>query len=359
MSWFASNSLTIRLVLVLLGALGVSQAINTALGAYLKRDGFDRLMIAEASEQYALQIVGLAAAPDADLPLATARPLSGSDQVARGAESLFAALDLRSDASLEATLRQNLQARGHDPLELRAVYIEADIYDKLEVLSDERLGGPKPPMVTLIAGRFAGIEGWVNARLRSSPPPPPISFQDVAVDFATVGGIGLVGLLVVISQVRAALRSLRDAAEQVGPSGLSRSVPAQGPTEFHAVFDAFNRMTRRVQELLTEKDVMLGAIGHDLRTPLTSLRLQIEKMEPGEQRDRAVETLETTAALLDDILELARSGSTERPGRPFDIGAIVTDVVLDAQDRGQDVQVAVHGRVIAPCRPDSLRRAVQ
>ncbi len=353
------NSLTIRLVLVLLGALGISQAINTAVGASLKRNGFDQLMIAEASDQYALQVVGLVASPGAQLPLATRRPLSGSDKIEISDASLFSTIDVDADLTVETTIQRDLSRAGVTPVGLKAVYIQSDIYDNLQGSAEGRLGGPEPPMVTLIAGRFKGIEGWVNARLRSSPPPPPVSLQDVILDFATVGGIGLLGLVIVISQVRGALRSLRDAAEQVGPSGLLSPIPPQGPDEFYAVFDAFNRMTQRVQELLTEKDVMLGAIGHDLRTPLTSLRLQIEKMQSGERRDKAIETLETTAALLDDILELARSGSVEIPQRPFDIGAITTDVVLDAQDRGQDVDILVHGRVVAPCRPESLRRAIQ
>ena len=359
MTVFQLNSLTIRLMLVLLGALVISQAINTFLNIYLTHHGYERMMVAEASEQYALQVAGLISAPEVSLPIKTARPLTGPDHVWSSAESQFKQEPEGADPDIHQRIEQELTARGISPLELTVEYTPSSVYAGHEAPAESRAGAPPPPKVTVIAGRFDGIEGWVNARLWSSPPPPPLSFHHIALDIGIVAGIGMLGLLVVTSQVRVALRSLRNATEQVGSEGVTAPLVPNGPFEFQSVFSAFNQMTARVQELLTEKDVMLGAIGHDLRTPLTSLRLQMELLEPSERRDRMIETLETTVLLLDDILELARSGSGEPPATVFDIGAIVTDVALAARDRGEDVEVDVDGQVAAPCRPDSIRRMVQ
>lgn len=155
------------------------------------------------------------------------------------------------------------------------------------------------------------------------------------------------------------LRDLAAAAGHVGASGEPQQVSARGPGDVQQTIEAFNAMSRRVTQLLREKDVMLGALGHDLRTPLASLRIRLEAMEPETERLKAIRTIEEASDLLEDILELSRQGKSSEPERRMDVSAIVQDVVEDYAETGAAVSVNVAQRAVAACRPVLLRRALR
>ena len=129
--------------------------------------------------------------------------------------------------------------------------------------------------------------------------------------------------------------------------------------EVREAFEAFDRMEKRVTDLLVEKDVMLGAIGHDLRTPLTSLRLRIEQMDPEHMRRNAIEAVDQMAKLLGDILDLANLGSAAEQPALYDLTSLVSDVVSDYQERRDAVVLNPSKRIISYCRPSSVRRMLE
>jgi signal transduction histidine kinase len=114
-----------------------------------------------------------------------------------------------------------------------------------------------------------------------------------------------------------------------------------------------------VSQLLGEKDVMLGALGHDLRTPLASLRIRIETMEPEAERQKAIRTIEEASRLLEDILELARQGRSSEPVQTIDISILVQDIVEDYAETGAPVTLASYERSPVVCRPVLFRRALR
>src|SRR5215510_909022 len=118
-------------------------------------------------------------------------------------------------------------------------------------------------------------------------------------------------------------------------------------------------MSLRVSQLLGEKDVMLGALGHDLRTPLASLRIRIETMEPEAERLKAVRTIEEASQLLEDILELARQGRSSEPVQTIDISVLVQDIVEDYSETGAPVTLTSVDKAPVACRPVLFRRALR
>ena len=88
----------------------------------------------------------------------------------------------------------------------------------------------------------------------------------------------LTAALWIVGRLSRPLRELATAAGQVGDTGEPQQVIPRGPGDVQQTIHAFNAMSRRVSQLLREKDVMLGALGHDLRTPLSSLRIRLESM---------------------------------------------------------------------------------
>ncbi|MFT3724686.1 MAG: HAMP domain-containing sensor histidine kinase [Hyphomonadaceae bacterium] len=169
----------------------------------------------------------------------------------------------------------------------------------------------------------------------------------------------LAAALWIASRLARPLRDLTAAAQQVGAAGEPQEVKVQGPGDVRQTLEAFNAMSRRVSQLLGEKDVMLGALGHDLRTPLASLRIRIESMEPEAERQKAARTIEEASKLLEDILELARQGKSKEPVQAMDVSILVEDMVEDYAETGSPVSLAASEKSPAACRPVLLRRALR
>ena len=155
------------------------------------------------------------------------------------------------------------------------------------------------------------------------------------------------------------LRDLTRAAEGFEGRGPAEPVTPRGPSDVRRAVEAFNAMNRRTLALLDEKDRMLGAIGHDLRTPLASLRIRAENMGPEEERERLVATVEEMAATLEDILTLARTGRAREPVRPVDLAALADALVEEYRELGRPAAFQPSPRAVLAVQPNLLRRALR
>jgi signal transduction histidine kinase len=155
------------------------------------------------------------------------------------------------------------------------------------------------------------------------------------------------------------LRDLTRAAEDFRGHAPAQPVTPRGPADLRRAVEAFNAMNRRTLALLDEKDRMLGAIGHDLRTPLASLRIRAENMGPEEERERLAATVDEMAATLEDILTLARTGRAREPVRPVDLAALADAVVEEFRELGRPAVFAESPRAVLAVQPNLLRRALR
>ncbi|OGS53693.1 MAG: hypothetical protein A3J40_09835 [Erythrobacter sp. RIFCSPHIGHO2_12_FULL_63_10] len=137
------------------------------------------------------------------------------------------------------------------------------------------------------------------------------------------------------------------------------AMEASGPQDIRLLIEAHNAMAARIGTMLSEKDVMLGAIGHDLKTPLAALRVRIESVEDGEQRARMAQGIEDITATLDDILSLARVGRPSDRIEPTELSALVAGVVEEFEDMGDDVVLRSSHRIALPLRSTWIRRALR
>ncbi len=143
-----------------------------------------------------------------------------------------------------------------------------------------------------------------------------------------------------------------------------------GPADIRRLVAAHNAMEARIAGMLDEKDVMLGAIGHDLKTPLAALRVRVESVPDDVQRARMADTIEDITRTLDDILSLARVGriglgsggaaSGANGAEPVDLGALVDNVVEEFEDLGDPVTVTPPPkRLVATVQEIWLKRAMR
>ncbi len=172
-------------------------------------------------------------------------------------------------------------------------------------------------------------------------------------------GIILLPVLWIGRRISRPLRDLTRAAEHFDPREPGDPIPEQGPLDVSALIAAFNALRLRIGAMLEEKDRMLGAIGHDLRTPLAALRVRIESVEDEQDRLRMADTIAEMNKTLEDILSLARVGRPSEAETDVDLNALVDAVVADFHDLGQDVTFEESGRLRLKLRPSLMRRAVR
>ena len=171
--------------------------------------------------------------------------------------------------------------------------------------------------------------------------------------------IVLLPVLWIVRRMSRPLRDLRAAAESFRPGEPGIALSVRGPDDVAALVAAFNALRLRVTAMLDEKDRMLGAIGHDLRTPLAALRVRIESVEDDTDRTRMADTIAEMNRTLDDILSLARLGRPSEPPTDVDLAALVDAVVEDFRDIGNNVTFVEAGRLRMHLRPSLIRRAVR
>jgi signal transduction histidine kinase len=117
-------------------------------------------------------------------------------------------------------------------------------------------------------------------------------------------------------------------------------------------------MRERLERYVRDRTAMLAAIAHDLRTPITSLRLRAEFIEDEEVRARVLETLAEMQAMAEAVLAFARGDAESEPTRATDVTALAESVVEDVAASGRDAAFLESPAVTLKCRPFALKRAL-
>jgi signal transduction histidine kinase len=199
---------------------------------------------------------------------------------------------------------------------------------------------------------------WLNGRFLSVRPSSYFISRLIIAELILFGTVLTVTLVLAMRLARPLAR-LASASDQIGPDGRAAPVPEKGPRDVRAAIRSFNAMTARVSDLLREKDRMLGAIGHDLRTPIASLRIRAEAVEPEAERAKIVETLEDMTRMVEEILELARLGRSDEEFKLTDIAALADAVVEEFQELGKDVTFHDSPRAVVRIQPVLVRRLLR
>lgn len=199
---------------------------------------------------------------------------------------------------------------------------------------------------------------WLNGRM-FTPRPDPWIWLRLAGSTLLIYLILLAAVVLIAIRLGRPLKDLTAAAKSFEGRGEAPKVEERGPADVRRALVAFNAMSERVSAMLDEKDRMLGAIGHDMRTPLASLRIRVESMEPLAEREKVIETLEEMSAMLEETLALARAGRATETVRLIDLNALADAVVEEFVTLGQPVEMAAGDRVVAEVRPNLLRRALR
>ncbi|MCV2219802.1 ATP-binding protein [Thauera sp. Sel9] len=153
-------------------------------------------------------------------------------------------------------------------------------------------------------------------------------------------------------------KALADAAERVSRGERIDPLPVSGPAELREATAAFNTMQERLTRFVSDRTAMLAAIGHDFRTPLASLRLQVELLDDEAVRQPMRRILDTMRDMIDETLRFARDDSVREPTREVDLSVLVVQAGEERVSLGQPVSWRVPETLPYRCRPLALSRAL-
>lgn len=202
---------------------------------------------------------------------------------------------------------------------------------------------------------------WLN--IRAQLPAPRIWHSEnflLAFLGMTAAAAGLI--LWAVTRLTRPVRVLAEAAERLGRDVNAPPLDERGPTEVATAAHAFNTMAARIRHFVDDRTQMLAAIGHDLRTPITRLRLRAEFMEDEELRRKMLVDLDEMEAMIAATLTFARDDATTEPTAALDLAALcrtVADEAADARpERAEHIAYEGPDRLTVRARPVALKRAL-
>ena len=170
----------------------------------------------------------------------------------------------------------------------------------------------------------------------------------------------LLGIVLSFLAARRLVRPVSEltaAVEHLGGTADAPVVSPRGPREMRALIEAFNRMRERLRRFNEDRTRMIAAMSHDLRTPLTRLRLRTELVQDDNQQPRMLIEIDNVIGMIESMLSL-RDDARHEPRTLVDVSALTEDICLDAVDAGEPVTYSGPRGITISCRPTALRRAI-
>ncbi|CAD6533686.1 Adaptive-response sensory-kinase SasA [Paraburkholderia hiiakae] len=153
------------------------------------------------------------------------------------------------------------------------------------------------------------------------------------------------------------IRQFAEELRQRGGDPRAGAVREAGPKELRAAIAAFNSLQAQLRKFVDDRTLMLAAISHDLRTPLTKIRLRGEFIDDEEQRVRLFRDVDDLQAMADSALSFFRDDYKDEEATAFDFAGLLRTIADDYSDQGAVVRYAGPERFALNGRPFSLRRA--
>ncbi len=211
------------------------------------------------------------------------------------------------------------------------------------------------PHLALISLRIPD-ETWVNVTVFAPGARPQSSHGTWVSTTLMALGVAIISVLV-IGWMTTPLRRFASAARQLYHGTDRVEVPETGPQEIRDAAIAFNEMQARIRKLVQTRTQTLAAVSHDLKTPLTRMRLRVEALGNPAQAEGLIADIRDMERMLDQTLAHLRGDRKDEELRPLDLAAMLTTLADDATDRGANAVLESEGPAVIEGRPLALKRA--
>jgi signal transduction histidine kinase len=355
-----------RVFLVLIGGIIVSAIVSVALTARQHRHELAEMQTARTIER-----VSEAVAVLQSMPRDLRENVEPRDLRIRGITGIYWQRDElgAKDAALSEALQSQIGGGGT----VTTRQLEPSDCDDRPPMRDgppvhdgrpDRDRPPPPPFdlkllacqrvsMTLADGTPLSLDLAVRMPFARRPLAPP---WGSLLFFATC--VGVLAYLVSRMATRPITR-LADAARELGEN-INRAPldETHGPVEVRRAAAAFNAMQARIRHHMQERTHMLAAISHDLQTPLTRLRLRLEKVGDAALREKLIEDMQAMQAMVREGLDLAHSIDGNDARERIDVDSLVGSLCADAREAGHSVDVNGETGVAVMASPTALRRCL-
>lgn len=180
-------------------------------------------------------------------------------------------------------------------------------------------------------------------------------FQRSALAFLLIAGVAALSMY----RLGRPLRRLTDGALRFGSGLKAEPLPETGPADVRRTISAFNAMQREVIGEIDRRTSTLAALSHDLRTPLTALRVKAELVEDDKARADLIASIVKMETIASSAIEFLKGEARTEPMRLVDLMALIESECADFQEIGAPVVFVGGETVHCACRPDALARAVR
>lgn len=197
---------------------------------------------------------------------------------------------------------------------------------------------------------------WNSAK----PPPPPFGANPQVLLTVAFVAVTFVGLM--LWAARGVVRPLANLSSAVADYGQTDTKPVPldvaGPEEVRSAAHAFNRMQERINDFVAKRTETLAAISHDIRTPLTRLRLRLELLDDGEIKDRSLADLSIMDQQITQALSYLKGGAASGPVSVIDLPSLLQSIADQYSDTGWTVKLETEAGVAIKANAADLTRAL-
>ncbi|UWP94085.1 HAMP domain-containing protein (plasmid) [Aliiroseovarius crassostreae] len=197
---------------------------------------------------------------------------------------------------------------------------------------------------------------WLNVGTRFERPPLQWPLFSTLTFALTAALLLIVAFWFLLTRLTGPLQRLVKAADDLGRGEDVADLPMSGPKEVRDLTTAFNRMQDRLTRFVADRTRLLAALGHDLRSPLTALRVRAEMVDEPETRDSLVTSIEEMQTMVDATLTFARGLTGSEEPTEVDVSAFLSSL---RSDMVEDFELAPGPEVQARFRPAAFRRALR
>lgn len=189
--------------------------------------------------------------------------------------------------------------------------------------------------------------------------PPPGGWKVMAGWIALIVAGSTAVSLFAASKITKPLQLLESAASRIDPDGLLPHIPEEGSGEIRATAKALNQLSGRLKSAMESRMRLVAAAGHDLRTPMTRMRLRAEFIADEEEREKWLADLEELDAIADSAISLVREEVGEQGSEPLKLGYLVHGLAEELRDLGYKVSDPPLTSLPVAARPIALKRAIR
>ncbi len=365
---FLPDSLAAWALLIVIGGLVIAEVATV--GVILQNRALNARMnvffhLAERVSSLSRAIASEPVQSRADLADALSTPTL---QVTVGVKPIATSKGASDDeiAELEDVLQTRLGDSGVTEVDVGRGPVVTDPGAVADLPGDD--AGPVERFLSDIEERYAfddaylvsvqlGNGSWANFTVPVAPSPRLWSDNAMLATMAVIALV-LAGSIWALRRLTAPYALLANAAERLGRDINAESLPEKGPREVRAAAHAFNLMQARLRRFIGDRDQLVAAISHDLRTPVTRLRLRAEFVEDADQRARMLADLDDIEAMTRSVLAFASDTAQPEARESIDLISLTESLCSDMPHVTLTLPPALPPRLKCLAGPVGLRRAI-